>query len=164
VRHAEKSAASDPEHPGDPNLSEAGSERAEALRRLLARAGVTHAFASEFRRTRETLAPLAADRSIQIEVVPAARLTELARRLRELPPGSLPVVAGPANTGPAIARPLGVALPDLVESASGPMLRDEEYARLFVVTYAVAPPPTDAEAERDDDSSQAYALELAYGA
>ena len=52
VRHAEKRA----DDPRDPRLSRTGVERASALAAMLAHAGVTHLYSSEFRRTHETFA------------------------------------------------------------------------------------------------------------
>ena len=152
LRHAEKDAASDPK---DPSLSPAGQERARALARLLGRAGATHLFASEFRRTRETLDPLAEARSLQVESVPAGEIAKLAERIRALPAGSVSVVAGHSNTVPAIAKALGATLGDLQDVPGGaPMLRDAEYARLFVITLPGGAPAKFA----------AHAVELAYGA
>jgi len=152
LRHAEKDAASDPK---DPALSVAGQERARALLRLLARAGATHLFASEYRRTRETLGPLAQARSLEIQAVPAADVPGLASRIRGLPAGSVAVVAGHSNTVPSIASALGGAMKDLVSSPSGPALRDDEYARLLILAW-----PVPAEAKALPTSL----IELAYGA
>lgn len=140
LRHAEKEVGSDPKAPPakDPALSQAGKERARALSKLLARAGATHLFASEYRRTRETLEPLAETRTLEIETVPAAELARLVDRLRELPADSVAVVAGHSNTVPGIAKALGGQLGDLEDTPNGPMLRDDEYDRLFVLTRAVA--------------------------
>ena len=154
IRHAEKDAGSDPK---DPGLSEAGKERARALLALLARAGATHLFASEYRRTQETLRPLAEARSLRIEVVPAADPGKLADRVRALPAGSVAVVAGHSNTVPAIASALGGAPKDLVTTSSGPSWRDDEYGRILVVTLRSA-------GGKPDAKSAAATLELAYGA
>lgn len=157
LRHAEKEVPSEPQASAatDPGLSAAGKERAGALGRLLARAGATHLFASEYRRTRETLVPLAEARSLEIEIVPAAELKRLVIRLRALPAGSVSVVAGHSNTIPAIAQALGGRIDDVSSTANGPTLRDDEYGRLFVVTFAVA---------RDGTlTPQGSLVELAYG-
>ena len=53
VRHAEK-AANDPK---DPDLSEAGRERAQTLARILKDGHITAIFTTEFKRTQETAAP-----------------------------------------------------------------------------------------------------------
>src|SRR5689334_14216739 len=55
VRHAEKG----PEVP-DPSLTEAGQHRASELARALTDAKITALYTTEFKRTQETLAPLAA--------------------------------------------------------------------------------------------------------
>ena len=47
-------------------------------------------------------------------------------------------MAGHSNTLPALAQKLGVTLPDLKESAQGPMLGDDEYDRVFVLTLPAA--------------------------
>jgi phosphohistidine phosphatase SixA len=155
LRHAEKEAGDDPKAPPekDPALSAAGRERARALLKLLARAEATHLFASEYRRTRETLAPIAEARSLEIENVPAAELARLVERLRALPAGSVAVVAGHSNTVPGIALALGGRVQDLVDTPNGPVFRGDEYGRLLVLTYGLA-----------GSKPAASSIELAYGA
>ncbi|HJR35530.1 MAG TPA: phosphoglycerate mutase family protein [Gemmatimonadales bacterium] len=120
VRHAEKG----PENP-DPPLSAAGHKRAEALARVLADARISAAFASEFKRTRETVAPLAAAGGFTTQVIPAAALDSLVGRVRALPPGSRAVVASHSNLVHLIVEKLsGVKLTPLTEA---------DYDRLFVV-------------------------------
>lgn len=160
LRHAEKDAGSDPK---DPALSQAGQERARALQRLLARAGATHLFASEFRRTRETLGPLAEARSLAIDALPAADLAGLVDRIRALPAGSVAVVAGHSNTVPALAAALGGTIQDLVSSPSGRSLRDDEYARLFVLSFRPAG-EGGSEPAKPSGKPEARSIELAYGA
>ena len=55
VRHTEKAK----DGSKDPDLTEAGRRRAEELASLLGQSGLTHLYSSEFRRTRETVGPLA---------------------------------------------------------------------------------------------------------
>lgn len=148
LRHAEKDASD----PGDanPGLSEAGRARAEALARLLGEARVTHLYASEYRRTQETVAPLAERVGREVEVV-SARGPAQVEALRALPPGSVAVVAGHSNTVPALVRALGGGeLEGLVPSAYGPILAEESYDRLFLVVLARGGEP-------------GAALELRYG-
>jgi phosphohistidine phosphatase SixA len=132
VRHAEKDPA--PADPRDPGLSEAGRARAEELARLLAAARATALFSSEFRRTRDTLAPLAARLQLDVQALPAAQPADLLARLDALPPGSVAVVCGHSNTLPELAARLGAPLPGLAESKAGRVLPDEAYDRLFVLT------------------------------
>jgi len=134
VRHAEK-GADDPASPGDPGLSEAGAARAAALARTLAAAGVTHLYASPYRRTQDTLAPLAAATGADVVVYDPRELGQLAQDLRALPAGSVAVVAGHSNTTPALAGLLGGALAGL--DARG-FLAEDEHDRLIVQTLAAA--------------------------
>ncbi len=148
VRHAEKGA----DDPRDPALSELGRERAQDLARLLARSGARRLVVSEYRRTRETLEPLAAALGLELESVPARELEELAKSLEATPPGETVVVAGHSNTVPALAARLGVALGDVTSAQGGAALDEAEYDRLFVLTL---PPAGSALAPA--------VLELAYG-
>ena len=133
LRHAEKSAEGDPK---DPSLSEAGAKRAKALAALLSRARVSHLFASEFKRTQETLAPLAEAAKVAVTVVPGAKAADLAQQILALEAGAVAVVAGHSNTVPALAALLGGTLQGLETTPQGPMLPDAEYGRIFVLTPA----------------------------
>jgi len=134
LRHAEKGT----DDARDPELSERGTERAAALAELLEHAGVTHLFASEFRRTQATLAPLAEALGLEVEIVSARSPDVQVAALRALPAGSVAVVAGHSNTTPALVRALGGEVGRLKASRSGDVLGEDEYGRLFVV---VLPPP-----------------------
>jgi len=123
VRHAEKAA----EPKDDPNLSEAGAERAKRLAAMLGKSGVTHLFASEFQRTQQTLALLAVQSGVQVQIVSARQPEGLVSALDSLPRGSLAVVAGHSNTVPAL-------LEKLTGGQFKTTLADTEYERLFIVT------------------------------
>ncbi|UCE03321.1 MAG: histidine phosphatase family protein [Candidatus Latescibacterota bacterium] len=130
VRHAE--AAQDGTR--DPSLSERGAERANALAEMLAAAEVTHLFASEYKRTQETLAPLAEQRELEVEVVLAREPEAQLEALRGLPAGSVAVVAGHSNTVPGLVEKLGGHVDDLVEHPRHGMMLDEtHFHRMFVV-------------------------------
>jgi len=148
LRHAEKDAAS--ADPRDPSLSAVGEARAQDLARLLGASGTKHLFASELKRTNETLAPLSKALAVPIETVPAGKTKELLARLDALPPGSVAVVCGHSNTVPGVAQLLGVAITGLVTTQGTLMLADEAYDRVFVVTRPA--------------SGSAAVVELGYGA
>ncbi|MBL8737418.1 MAG: nuclear transport factor 2 family protein, partial [Planctomycetes bacterium] len=76
VRHAEKGADGD-----DPELTEAGRARAEALVRTLRDVPIDAVWHSEYRRTALTVAPLCTARSLQPTVAKAADSAALARTL-----------------------------------------------------------------------------------
>ncbi len=128
VRHAEAGDT----HEGDPALTELGRRRAEALAALLEHVGVTRLYSTEYRRTRETLAPLAARVGLELTVVPGAALAEQVEQLRQLPAGSVAVVAGHSNTLPALVRGLGGVVSEEV-------LPSFAYDRLFVVVQSAPP-------------------------
>jgi broad specificity phosphatase PhoE len=109
VRHAERADQS-----RDPPLGSEGRARAGALAALLKRSGITHIVTSEFLRTRETAAPLAAALGLTPEQVPARDLPALVARLRALDPASIVLVVGHSNTIPPLVGALGgPTLPDL---------------------------------------------------
>jgi phosphohistidine phosphatase SixA len=135
LRHAEKGAGD----PQDPELSEAGTARAGALARLLGAAGVTHLFASEFRRTQHTLAPLAAALGLEVVVAPARDVDALAARIAELPNGSVVVVCGHSNTTPQLVDRL-VRLGGAPSTAAPrPNLAESEFDRVFHTTLVPSP-------------------------
>jgi phosphohistidine phosphatase SixA len=133
VRHAEKAK----DDPRDPNLSEAGRRRAEDLARLLSTADVTHLFSTQFRRTRQTLAPLAQQQELEVQVISAHDADKQKEALLRLPPGSVAVLAGHSNTVPDMVRSLGGTLDGLLHTEDGDMLHHDEYDRLFLVILPV---------------------------
>ncbi len=121
VRHAEKGPGTP-----DPELTEAGRQRAAALARTLTDFHPTALFASEFKRTQQTLGPLAAATGLTPTVVLARDVDRLVAQLRALPPGSRAVVASHSNLVHLIVQKLsGVLLPELT---------DLDYDRLMLVT------------------------------
>jgi len=126
VRHAEKAA----EPTRDPALSDTGKARADALAAALADAAVDAIIVTEFARTQQTAAPLAAMRGITPHIVNAAgggldaHVAAVAAAVREHPDGTVLVVGHSNTLAPIIAALGGPAMPDLGES---------EYANLFVL-------------------------------
>jgi broad specificity phosphatase PhoE len=125
VRHAEKVDDS-----RDPALSEAGLRRAAALADALADAGVQAIYTTQFRRTRDTAAPLAALLQLEPVVIESAGnaaegATSLAGRVMEREAGRTVLVVGHSNTVPVIIQALGG--PDI----GG--IEDDEYAGIFIV-------------------------------
>jgi len=147
VRHAEKGTAD----PRDPALSEAGQARAEELARLIAKAGVTHLFATPYVRTRQTLAPLAEAMALEVEPYSPADMPAFLAKLRALPAGAVAVVAGHSNTTPGVVLGLGGQIDGLGTYQGAPALGDDEYDRLFVVTLG-------------DETRVTKSLELHFGA
>lgn len=151
VRHAEKAA----EPADDPPLTAEGARRAVELARVLGAAEVTHLFSTPLERTRQTLAPLAAARGLEVADYEPRDLRGLAQRLQDLPPGSFAVVSGHSNTTPALYELLGGEARGLEDSPYGKLLAHDAYDRLFLVTLA---------AEAKGEVTPRAAFELRYGA
>ena len=122
VRHAEKAT----DDPRDPSLTEGGRGRAQELARVLADAGVTTFFASEFKRTQQTVAPLAATAGSQVTVIGAGSMDSLVTRLQAMPPGSRALIASHSNLVHLIVKRL--------TGATVKPLEDTDYDRLYVLT------------------------------
>lgn len=127
VRHAEKASNTEK----DPSLSERGKERAAALASMFASAGVTRLVATPYKRTQETLAPLASRIGRTVEVRPADRTADLVSELRGAPDGAVVVVATHSNVLPDLARQLGtVELSGVVDGA----LPEDDFSRVVAIT------------------------------
>ncbi len=136
VRHAEK----DPNDKVDPELTERGRARADKLAAMFAAAGVTKTYATPFRRTRQTLAPLAAKAGVAVEDYDARASAQFAAGLGAVAAGAdeptvpeVIVVAAHSNTLPQMVQALGGQLTGLTEKG---WLGDDEYERVVIVTLA----------------------------
>lgn len=128
VRHAERADAAAPAGSmmtADPELSAAGQARADALARVLRDARITAIYATEFKRTQQTAAPLARALGLTVTVVPAKDGAALLARLKASTGNVL--VVGHSNTVGEIVQGLGVATPVTVG--------DADYDNLFMVTH-----------------------------
>jgi phosphohistidine phosphatase SixA len=105
VRHAERADDGGMASEEDPHLSLAGRERAEALARMLADAGITHIHSTDYLRTRETAAPLATATGLPVSVYDTQALDTFAAGLRATPGRHL--VVGHSNSTPELVTALG---------------------------------------------------------
>ena len=123
VRHAEKQSA---EIGGrDPSLTERGRARAEALAAMLGDDDVNAVFATEYKRTQETVEPLAAALGVPVRESQAAQPDALGARILDEFAGATVVVAAHSNTVPLILAALGVEEEIVID--------ESEYGDLFVV-------------------------------
>lgn len=134
VRHAEKTTFA-PRDP-DPDISDMGKRRADALAKRLKDAGITAIIVSQFKRTGETAEPLAKATGVTPEMITAGVSggadSVAAAVMRHH--GEKVLVVGHTNTIPLIIAALGG--PQL------PHLCDAEYSNLFVMTIAPNRDPT----------------------
>lgn len=132
VRHAEKQLPAAGETLRDPDLTEAGQARAQHLAHVLGAVGITHIFSSDYRRTRQTAAPLAEATGLPVALYNPRDLTTFARQLRQTPGRHL--VVGHSNTTPPLVALLG-------GEAGPPIEEAHEYDRLYVVILPANGPP-----------------------
>jgi broad specificity phosphatase PhoE len=128
VRHAER--ADGGAGPGkmmaseaDPDLSGAGKQRADALARMLKDSKIAGIFTTDFKRTRQTAAPLATALGLTPTVVSSKDLPGLLQKIKTAT-GHVLVVAH-SNTIPEILKALHV--PDPVT------VGEQEFDNLFVI-------------------------------
>ncbi len=118
VRHAEKVDAS-----ADPDLSASGRVRSDVLAHVLADAGLTGIYSTDFKRTRQTAAPTAEALHLPIASYNPRDLTGFAAQVKTQPGRFL--IVGHSNTTPALVRALGG---DPVRP-----IPDIEYDRLYLI-------------------------------
>lgn len=129
VRHAERAAAP----AGDPALTPAGEQRAQALAQALAGLRVNAIITTPLRRARDTAAPLARALGLQPQVVEArgaAHVPAVADAVRAQ--SGVVLVVGHSNTVTAVLAALGgPKLPELCETS---------FHHAFLLQTSVAPP------------------------
>lgn len=119
VRHAEKAQTAH----NNPDLTEVGRARADALAQMLKDAGITAIYATEFNRTQQTAAPLAKILGLDVTLVSSKDPATLIRKLRHAHGNSL--VVGHRTTIPNLINKMGLPGPDRIA--------ENEYDNFFVV-------------------------------
>jgi broad specificity phosphatase PhoE len=124
VRHAEKQL----DQGDDPPLTDQGSARAQLLANMLAETKPVAIYATQYRRTKDTVQPLADRVSVPIRAIEAKETDALAKQIKAEHEGKTVVVAGHSNTvNKLIAALGGPEMPDL---------DDADYDNLFVVAIS----------------------------
>jgi broad specificity phosphatase PhoE len=123
VRHAEKNI--EPNNP-DPDLSPEGLERAQEIARVFGETGINAIYATQYKRTQQTIKPLADRTSVAVKLLQANQTDELVNQLQTTNRGQTVFIAGHNNTVPAIVSTLsGQTYPTIPES---------EFDNLYIVT------------------------------
>ncbi|PYS69275.1 MAG: histidine phosphatase family protein, partial [Acidobacteria bacterium] len=110
----------------DPDLSPAGQGRAQEIVRMFGDAGVSAIYATQYKRTQQTVKPLADKLGIPVTQVNSKNSAEVVRQIRSQHNGEVVLVSGHNNTVPEIVAALGG--PQL------PIIPEAEFDNLYIVT------------------------------
>ena len=123
IRHAEK--VIDPNN-SDPDLSPAGQARAQELARMFGDSGINAIYATQYKRTQESVRPLADRLGVPSNLVDSKKTPELIKQLLSDHRGQTILVAGHNNSVPEIIAALG--------GPAYPTIPESEYDNLYIVT------------------------------
>jgi broad specificity phosphatase PhoE len=123
IRHAEKII--DPNN-ADPDLSPAGQARAQELVRMFSDAGINAIYATQYKRTQQTVKPLADKLGLRVGQINSKSTAELVTQIRSQNPGQIVFIAGHNSTVPEIVSALG--------GPQYPVIPESEYDNLYIVT------------------------------
>jgi phosphohistidine phosphatase SixA len=133
VRHAEKDTMKN-----DPPLTVVGKERTKELGRVLAQTKIDAIYSTQFKRTRETVEPIAGERGLTIQIVRhelgmtvQGHVAVLVETLRKNV-GKTVLVSSHSNVIPDLLRSWGI---DDVQS-----IGDDVYDDLFIVSLTASQP------------------------
>jgi len=123
VRHAEKNLEPNNQ---DPDLSPEGFARAQEIARVFSGTGINAIYATQYKRTQQTVKPLSDRISVPVTLIEASKPDELVQQIQTSLRGQTVFVAGHNNTVPAIVSTLS--------GESYPTIPESEYDNLFIVT------------------------------
>jgi len=123
VRHAEKKI--EPNNP-DPDLSPEGEQRAQEVARVFCDAALNAIYATQFKRTQQTVKPLADRTAVPVTLLDSNQTNELVKRIQTDLRGKTVFIAGHNNTVPAIVSALS--------GETYPIIPESEFDNVFVVT------------------------------
>ena len=123
IRHAEKII--DPNN-ADPDLSPAGQARAQELVRMFGDAGINAIYATQHKRTQQTVKPLADKLGLPVGQINSKSTAELVSQIRSQHGGQVVFIAGHNSTVPEIVSALG--------GPQYPVIPESEYDNLYIVT------------------------------
>jgi phosphohistidine phosphatase SixA len=124
VRHAEKMVV--PPENKDPDISVQGEVRAKEIARMFGASGVTAIYATQFKRTQQTVKPLAERLRVPVSVVEAKKTSDLVSQIRARGAGETIFIAGHNNTVPEIIAALG--------GPSFPIIPETDFDNLYILS------------------------------
>jgi 2,3-bisphosphoglycerate-dependent phosphoglycerate mutase len=123
VRHAEKKI--EPNN-NDPDLSPAGEARAQEIVRLFSDAGIAGIYATQYKRTQQTVKPLSDKLGVPITMVNSRSTAELLNQILSQHRGQTVFIAGHNNTVPEIIAALG--------GPTYPTIPESEFDNMYIVS------------------------------
>ncbi|MGI8918533.1 MAG: phosphoglycerate mutase family protein [Pyrinomonadaceae bacterium] len=124
VRHAEKMVV--PPENKDPDISVQGEARAKEIARMFAGSGITAIYATQFKRTQQTVKPLSESLRVPVTVVEAKKTSDLVSQIRARRAGETIFIAGHNDTVPEIIAALG--------GPSFPIIPETDFDNLYILT------------------------------
>ena len=124
IRHAEKLIV--PPENKDPDLSLAGQARAQELVRMFSDSGIAAIYATQYKRTQQTVKPLADKLGLAVTKLEAKQTAELVKQIRAHNAGQTIFIAGHNNTVPEIIAAMG--------GPKFPIIPETEYDNLYILT------------------------------
>ena len=122
VRHAEKGS----DGTDDPELKPEGNERAKKFAALFAQANIDAIYSTRFKRTKNTVTPLAQSKGLEVQVYESMK-PEVLDELITKHAGKTVVIGGHSNTVPQIANVL-------LGKNEFQQFSDTEYGNILVIT------------------------------
>jgi len=119
VRHAEKTTEK-----SDPSLTQQGQQRAEDLAQRLSDVSLTGIYSSDYIRTRDTAAPVATSKTLNVSIYDPRDLDGFAKEL--LAQKGHFLIVGHSNTTPQLSALLG-------GPEGTPIVEATEYDRLYIL-------------------------------
>jgi 2,3-bisphosphoglycerate-dependent phosphoglycerate mutase len=123
IRHAEK--VIDPNNP-DVDLSPAGQARAQELVRIFGDSGINAIYATQYKRTQQTVKPLADKLGLPVNQVNSKNTADLLAQISAQHSGQVIFISGHNSTVPEIIAALG--------GPTYPTIPETEYDNLYIVS------------------------------
>ena len=124
MRHAEKMVV--PPENKDPDISVQGEARAKEIARMFSGSGINAIYATQFKRTQQTVKTLAERLKVPVTIVEAKKTSDLVAQIRARAAGETIFIAGHNNTVPEIIAALG--------GPSLPIIPETEFDNLYILT------------------------------
>jgi phosphohistidine phosphatase SixA len=132
LRHAEKGSGV------DPDLTEEGHQRAEALAQHLSGQPVQRLLCTEYRRTRQTLEPLASTVGVEIETIEAGDAPAWREAIASIGAGQCVVICGHQNTVPMFVEEVGGSIGGTDRVSGQNWIPGHLFDRLYICSWPAA--------------------------